>query len=227
MWALLSSQDHMRFQEEGLPLKTRETVLMVLTGTPLPDDMPRKSCLLYRCENKDEFSASMPSFDEWGLRPISLVGPRENPVDVVPFLTAGAELAPSEGAGGRAPTEAGGPSAEEHMSRGDPGASSLGARDPSPGASVTEATQHAVPEVNAPKASGGRSETAPDCSPQPGTPEVVSPSSSLAPPRTGRHVQRFDRLCVDFEELRKRKGSPSGSSIFGSLKRRKYFAIDE
>ena len=82
MWALLSSQDHMRFQEEGLPLKTRETVLMVLTGTPLPDDVPRKSCLLYRCENKDEFAASMPSFDEWGLRPIGLVGPRENPIDV-------------------------------------------------------------------------------------------------------------------------------------------------
>ena len=78
----------------------------------------------------------MPSFDEWGLRPIYLVGPRENPVDVVPFLATGAELAPSEGAGGRALTEAGGPSTEEHMPRGDRGASSLGARDPSPGASV-------------------------------------------------------------------------------------------
>ena len=52
IWALLSSQDHMRFQEEGLPFKTRETVLTVLTGAPLPDDMPRKSCLLYHCKNK-------------------------------------------------------------------------------------------------------------------------------------------------------------------------------
>ena len=74
----------------------------------------------------------MPSFDEWGLLPIVLVGPRKNPVDVVPFLAASAELAPSEGAGGRAPTEASGPSAEEHMSHGDPGASSSGARDPFP-----------------------------------------------------------------------------------------------
>jgi len=32
---------------------------------------------------------------------------------------------------------------------------------------------------------------------------------------------------VDFEELLKRKGSPSSNSIFRPLKRRKYFAIDE
>ena len=59
--------------------------------------MPRNSCLLYRCENKAAFAASMPSFDEWGLRPIGLVGSRENPIDVVPFLAADAELAPGEG----------------------------------------------------------------------------------------------------------------------------------
>ena len=153
-------------------------------------------------------------------------GARENPIDVVPFLAVGAELAPSEGAGGRAPTEAGGPSAEEHMPRGDPGASSSGARDLSPGASVTEATKHAVPEVKAPEASGGRGEAATDCLPQSGTPEVVPPSFSSASPRAGRHVQRFGRLCVDFEELRKRKGSPSSSNIFRPLKQRKYIAID-
>ena len=138
-------------------------MLAVLTGAPLLDDMPRKSCLLYRCENKAEFAVSMPSFDEWRLRPIGLVGPRENPVDVVPFITDGAELAPSEGAGGQAPMEVGGPSAEEHMPHGDPGASPSGARDPSPGASVTEATQHTVPEVKAPEASGDRGATAPNC----------------------------------------------------------------
>ena len=179
-------------------------------GAPLPDDMPRQSCLLYHCENNAEFAESMPSFDEWGLRLIVLVGPRENPVDMVPFLAAGAEPAPSEAAGGRALTEAGGPSAEEHLLRGDPGASS-------PGASVTEATQHAIPEVKAPETSGGHGETAPDCSPQPGTPEVVPPSSSLAPPRARCHVQRFGRLCMDFEELHKRKGPPCSNSIFGPL----------
>ena len=35
MWTLLSSQDHMRFQESGLPLGTRQTVLKVLTGVPV------------------------------------------------------------------------------------------------------------------------------------------------------------------------------------------------
>ena len=109
----------MRFQEKGLPLTTRQTVLTVLSGVPLPDDMPKKSCLLYCCENKAAFAASMPSFDEWGPRPISLVGPRENPVDVVPFLAAGAELAPGDGAGKRAVSEAGGSGAEEHTSGGD------------------------------------------------------------------------------------------------------------
>ena len=105
MWALLSSQDHMSFQESGLPLKTRQTVLEVLTGVPSPDDMPGKSCLLYRCTNKAGFVESMPSFDEWGMRPDSLGGPRENPVDVVPLLSAGVKLAPSVDAGGRAPLE--------------------------------------------------------------------------------------------------------------------------
>ena len=146
MWTLLSSQDHMRFQEEGLPLTERQKVLAVLSGAPLPDDMPRKSCLLYRCENKAEFAASMPSFDEWGLRPIGLVGSRENPIDVVPFLAAGAELALGEGAGGRAPSGAGGSSAEEHMPSGDPGVSASGACDPPPEASVAEEARHAGPE---------------------------------------------------------------------------------
>nr|XP_040243778.1 classical arabinogalactan protein 9-like [Aegilops tauschii subsp. strangulata] len=69
----------------------------------------------------------MPSFDEWWPWPIGLEGPRENPVVVVPFLAPEAELAPSDGAGGRAPAEAGGSSAEEHVPSGDPGASSSGA----------------------------------------------------------------------------------------------------
>ena len=68
MWALLSGQDNMRFQEEGLPLAARQTMLTVLSGVPLPDEMPKKSFMLYRCENKVTFAANMPSFDEWGLR---------------------------------------------------------------------------------------------------------------------------------------------------------------
>ena len=161
-----------------------------------------------------------------GLRPLGLVGPRENLVIVVPALAAVAELTPGDGAGERAPMGAGDLTAEEHMLSGDPGASSSGVCDPPPEASITEETRHAAPEVKAPGDSGGCGETALGCSPQPGTPEDILPSSSSALARTGRHVQHFGRLCVDFEELRKRKGSPGGSNIFGPLKRRKYIAID-
>ena len=87
--------------------------------------------------------------------------------------------------------------------------------------------QHVAPEAETTEASGGFGETAPDCSPQQGTTKVVLPSNSPASPRTGRHVQRFGQLCMDFEELRKRKGSPSSSDIFGPLKRRKYIIVDE
>ena len=105
---------------------------------------------------------------------------------------------------------------------------SPGARDSCPGVTAEGATQSAAPEAEAPEASAGRREAEPDSSPQLGAPEVVSLGASPVSPRDGRHVQRFGRLRVDFEELRKRKGSPSGSSgAFGPLKRRKYIAIDE
>ena len=101
MWALLSSKDRMRLQESGLPLEARRTVLDVLTGVPLPDDMQGKSCLLYRCSKKVEFVERMPSFDEWGLRPVGLMGPRENPIIVVPLLATSPDLAPRLDAGGK------------------------------------------------------------------------------------------------------------------------------
>ena len=94
-----------------------------------------------------------------------MVGPRENPVVVVPFLAVGAELAPGDGVGERATTRAGGLGAEEHMPGGDPGASSSGACDPPPEASVAEEPRHAVPEAEALGASEGCSERALGCSP--------------------------------------------------------------
>ena len=57
-------------------------------------------------------------------------------------------------------------------------------------------------------------------------PETAPSSDSLVAPRVGRHIQCFGRLWMDFEELRKRKGSPS-SGTFGPLKRRKYIAVDK
>ena len=98
-------------------------VLGVLAGVPLPDDMPGKSCLLYRCSNREEFVEHMPSFDEWGLRPDGLVGPRENPVNMV-SLCCGCRAHPECGSRGRAPSGAGDPSTEVLMPPGAPEASS-------------------------------------------------------------------------------------------------------
>ena len=94
MWTLLSSEDHMRLQDSGLPLGMRQTALKVLTGVLSPDDLPGKNCLLYRCKNKAEFAGGMPPFDEWGLRPDGPVGSRENPASMVPLFVAGAEPIP-------------------------------------------------------------------------------------------------------------------------------------
>ena len=93
----------MRLQEEGLPLEAQRKVLEVLTGDPSPADMPLEGCLLYCCSNRVEFAGQMPPFDQWGLRPVGLEGPRENPFTVVPLLAAGAQLSPSVDAGGQAP----------------------------------------------------------------------------------------------------------------------------
>ena len=105
---------------------------------------------------------------------------------------------------------------------------SPGARDSCPGVTAEGATQSAAPEAEAPEASAGRREAEPDSSPQLGAPEVASSGASPAAPCAGRHVQRFGRLRVDFDALRKRKGSPSCSrGAFRPLKQRKYIAIDE
>ena len=78
------------------------------------------------------------------------------------------------------------------------------------------------------EASADRYETEPDSSPQVGTPEAAPPSTSPVTPHVGCLVQRFGRLCMDFEKLRKRKGSPScGSASFAPLKWRKYIAVDK
>ena len=194
-------------------------VLEVLTGVPLPDDLPRRSCPLYRCLNKMTFAERMPSFNEWGLCPVGLVGPRENPIVVVPLLDAGVQLASNEDAGGRAPLGADSEGAEMLMPPRAPEASTSGTRDSCPGAAVEGAMQPASLEAGAPEASASQCEAEPDSSPQLGTSEAAPPSTSLAAPHVGLHVQCFGRLCVDFEELRKRKESPScGSGTFGPLK---------
>ena len=75
-------------------------VLRVLTGDPSPRSVQHGGALLYLFSNRVEFVRQMPRFDEWGLRPAGLEGPRENPVFVAPLPTASMALAPEAGAGG-------------------------------------------------------------------------------------------------------------------------------
>ena len=95
----------MRLQESGLPLEARRTVLEVLTGDPSPADMPQEGCLLYCCSNRVEFAGQMPPFDEWGLRPVSLEGPRESPIFAFPLPAAGSALTLGAGARGASTIE--------------------------------------------------------------------------------------------------------------------------
>ena len=104
-WTLFGSKDRMRLHESGLPLEAQRSVLEVLTGDPSPANMPEEGCLLYCCSNRVEFARQMPPFDEWGLRPVGLEGPRENPVPVVPLLATSTDLTPRVGAGGTSAAE--------------------------------------------------------------------------------------------------------------------------
>ena len=113
MWDFTNAEDPMRLQKSSLAADTLSVVLKHLTGEPEPADLPRGGCLLYLCSNKAAFAAQMPLFDEWGLLPEGIEGPRENPVFVAPLLIDPAACAPSVEAGGarlhqllRAPTEA-------------------------------------------------------------------------------------------------------------------------
>ena len=203
-------------------------MLEILAGDPSPGDLSQGGSCLYNCSNRVEFTGQMPPFDEWGLRPVGLVGPRENPVTVVPLLVAGAELAPRRDAGRQAPLEAGGAGAEASTPLEAPEVPSPRARDSCPGVIAEGATRSAAPEAEASEVSAGHHEAEPVVSPQPSTPEVVSSGASPAAPHAGCRIQRFGRLRLDFDALRKRKESPSCSSdAFRPLKQRKYIAIDE
>lgn len=106
MWDLASSEDSMRLQKPSLPSETLSKVLELLTGESKPADLPGNGCLLYQCSNKVAFMGQMPLFDEWGLRPVGLKGPHENPILMAPLLPDPVVRAPSVGAGRCTPSAA-------------------------------------------------------------------------------------------------------------------------
>ena len=170
----------------------------------------------------------MPRFDEWGMRLAGLVGPRENPVAVVLPPAAHADLALGAVAGRQVLAGAGGPDVEVLMSCGAPEASSSGAYGAPLEVVSDERARFAVPEAEAPEASVGHQEVAPDRSSQPGTLDVGRPDASAPMTRAGPHVESLGRFRIDFEALRKRKEASGGDDRpCRPLKHMKYFAMDE
>ena len=51
-------------------------MLMLLMGDQAPATLPEDGYLLWHCSNKEDFVKQMPLFDEWGLHPGGLEGPR-------------------------------------------------------------------------------------------------------------------------------------------------------
>jgi len=86
MWDFTGVGDPIRLQRPSLAADTLGMVLKLLTGEFEPANLPGGGCLLYLCSNKAAFAAQMPLFDEWGLLPEGIEGPRENPVFVAPLL---------------------------------------------------------------------------------------------------------------------------------------------
>lgn len=126
-------------------------VLEVLTGDPSPGDIRHGGGLLYLFSNRAEFARQMPLFDEWGLRPAGLTGPRENPITVAPFPAASTDLAPGVGAGRQASLETGGLGVVAMMPHGVPEASSFGACEARPEAVVDGGRNLQLPRLEPPR----------------------------------------------------------------------------
>ena len=75
-------------------------VLELLTGDPMPANLPEEGCLLYCCSNKVEFVKQMTLFDKWGPHRVGLEGPQESPVFVAPHPATRVRPAPGAGIGG-------------------------------------------------------------------------------------------------------------------------------
>ena len=203
--------------------KAPRKVLLVLTGDPSPGSIRHGGALLYLCSNRGDFVKQMPGFDEWGLRPAGLRGPRENPVMVTVLPVAHGGPSSSGGAGRHGPSEAEGAPVGVMLPSGTPEGAAPEARtaaaggvEPLPMASVVEAPGD--PPILLGEATGGvHQDDAPDAG------HLDASSSSQADPC----AQLLGRFRMDFEALRRKREVLGDDYPYRLLKRQKYFAIDE
>ena len=196
---------------------------MILTGDPSPGSIRQGGALLYLFSNRADFVKQMPSFDEWGLHPAGLMGPRENPVVVVALSVARNGPSLSGGAGRQGPPEAEGATVGTMAPCRTPEAAAPETR---PMAAEGTEQRPAAPVAGAPEApatlhgaaSGGVCQgDAPDAG------HIGASSLSQADPCT----ELLGRFHVDFEALQKRKEALGDDYPCRLLKRRKYYATDE
>ena len=201
MWAFAGHEDRMRLQEEDLAPEVLRKVLVVLTGDPSLGSLRHGAVLLYLCSGRADFVKQMPSFDEWGLHPAGLTGPRENPVVVVALLVAHDGPASGDGAGGRGSLGDEGSAVEMLTPR-----RALEAASPKacPGAAAGVELRPAAPEVEAPEAPAVPHEAAPGGVSQADASNATHLDASSGP-QTNPCPKRLGRFRVDFEALRKRK----------------------
>nr|XP_020187187.1 tropomyosin-like [Aegilops tauschii subsp. strangulata] len=132
---------------------------------------------------------------------------------MAPLPTASAVPAPEVGARGRLLSNDDGAAAEEPVSPGAPEVSSPGARESRPEEAPSGTAQSDTPEAGAPEAPASQHGAETDDSKLPSIPEVTSSGATQAALVIGNRTQSFARLRPNFEALRKRKGSPSCSSL--------------
>jgi hypothetical protein len=174
MWTFSGPKDRMRLQVSPLPPETLRAALERLIGDPTPAMIPAGDSFLYTCPNPVDFVKIMPLFDEWGLRPKGLEGPRENPVVVVPMLAGPATPTPDAGAGGCAQPDTLEAVDVESTSRSAPEASARAAPTRAPKIRVLGAPT-VTPEV----ASSG----APMCDPEAAAPDAPMCAPEVTSPR--------------------------------------------
>ena len=148
-----------------------------MTGDPSPGSLRSGGVLLYLCSGRADFVKQMPSFDEWGLRPAGLTGPRENPVVVVAPPAAHSGLSPGDRAG-REPAGAEVADVEVVAPREATKVTSPEAR---PGAAVDAGFWPSAPEAGAPEPPAVLREVTPDDAPKTDCSGTDNPEASSAP----------------------------------------------
>ena len=195
---------------------------MIMTGDPSPGSLRQGGALLYLCSGRADFVKQVPNFDEWGLRPAGLTGPRENPVALVALPVARGGPS-SSGVGRQGPPGAEGAAVGITAPR---GTTKVAAPEAGPAATKGVELHPTASVVEAPEAPATLNGAATGGVCQGNVPGAGHLGASSSP-QIDPCAELLGRFRVDFEALRKRREALGDDYPCRLLKRRKYFATDE